>query len=660
MRIIKNKNKKPIGDLKEIMQEGKQNGSIRTLSDYQTFIHQSRYARWLDDEYRRETWEETVGRFVKFLQDKVEGLTAEEVGEIYYHISSKSTMPSMRALMTAGPALDRDNVAAYNCAYKTVDHPRVFDEIMYILMCGTGVGFSCERQYINKLPEIPEALNETDTCIRVSDSKNGWATAYKELIGILYSGSIPKWDCSRVRPAGARLKTFGGRASGPEPLEDLFRFTVEVFQGATSRRLNSIEVHDIICKIADIVVVGGVRRSALISLSNLTDERMRVAKSGQWWESNPQRKLANNSVCYTEKPDINIFLKEMTNLYESKSGERGIFYRGAAQAVAGRNGRRDPDHEFGTNPCSEIILRDGQFCNLTEVIARPGDSYEDLRRKVRVATIIGTIQSTFTNFRYLRPVWKRNCEEERLLGVSITGIMDHPVLNGSTENEEDTPIIHWLDGLKEVAIETNKEWSRRLGISPSAAITCVKPSGTVSQLVDSSSGIHSRFAPYYVRTVRLDKKDPIYTFLVDQGVPHEDEIDKETTGAVFSFPMKSPDGAIVNTDRGAIEQLEFWKIYATYWCEHKPSITVFVKEEEWVDVFAWVYKNFDILSGVSFLPHTDHIYRQAPYQEITEEEYYARVEAMPEIAWDLLQEYEDDDNTTGSQELACKGGACEI
>jgi len=567
-------------------------------------------------------------------------------------------------------ALERDNVAGYNCAYVAVDNLKVFDEAMFVLMCGTGVGFSVERQYINLLPEIAEEFHESDTTITVADSKIGWAKSYRELLSMLVNGQIPKWDVSRVRPAGAPLKTFGGRASGAEPLVDLFEFSIEVFKNAKGRKLTSIECHDLMCKVADIVVVGGVRRSALISLSNLTDERMRVAKSGQWWAENPQRALANNSISYTERPDMGIFMKEWEALYESKSGERGIFNRGAAKRAATVSGRRDIEHDFGTNPCSEIILRSKQFCNLSEVVVRSGDTFESLKRKVRLATILGTLQSTLTDFRYLSSVWKRNTEEERLLGVSLTGIMDHSVLSGSNMGMKDANemaschgvvLEEWLEELKEVAIETNKEWSEKLGVPQSVAITCVKPSGTVSQLVDSSSGIHPRYSDYYIRTVRQDKKDPLAELMVQAGFPYEDDVMKPDSTYVFSFPMKAPEGSVMRDDRTAIEQLELWKIYQEAWCEHKPSITVYVKEDEWLEVGAWVYRSFDSISGVSFLPHSEHSYKQAPYQEITEEEYNALKESMPsEVDFSALIEYEKEDTTIGMKEYACSGGACEI
>lgn len=638
-------------------------------TDYQKYIHKSRYARWRDDLGRRETWEETVERYIRYFEERNQDqgnnpAFYKVMSELKEAILSLEVMPSMRALMTAGEALERDNVAGFNCSYRAVDDVRAFDEIMYILMCGTGVGFSVERQDIAKLPIVAEEFYDTDTTLVVSDSKIGWSKSYRELISLLYQGQIPKWDVSRVRPAGARLKTFGGRASGPEPLVDLFKFTTEVFRKSAGRRLNSLEVHDIVCKIADIVVVGGVRRSALISLSNLTDERMRVAKSGRWWEDNPQRALANNSVCYTETPDIGIFMKEWTSLYESKSGERGIFSRPAAKKSAGKSGRRDISYAFGTNPCSEIILRSKQFCNLTEVVIRPTDTFEDIKKKVELATILGTLQATLTDFRYLSKEWKKNTEEEALLGVSITGIMDHPimsnnVLRGSFSNG--MFLKEALNELKEVAINTNAYWADRLDISHSTAITCVKPSGTVSQLVNSASGIHARHSEYYIRTVRTDKKDPLYQFMKDQGVPVEDAIGKEGSTAVFSFPVKAPVGSVTRNDMSAIQQLELWKVYAENWCEHKPSVTITVREEEWLAVAAWVWDNFDLVSGISFLPHSDHIYKQAPYQEITKDEYERLLEQFPkEISWDRLAEYEREDNTTGTHELACTAGSCEI
>ena len=562
----------------------------------------------------------------------------------------------MRAMMTSGPALERDNTCAYNCSYLPVDDPKAFDEAMFILLCGTGVGFSVERQYVNKLPEVPERLFASEDTIVVADSKEGWAKAYRKLLALLWAGEVPKWDVSKVRPAGAKLKTFGGRASGPAPLVELFNFTIGKFKGAAGRKLSSIECHDIMCKIGEVVVVGGVRRSAMISLSNLSDDRMRHAKSGQWWENQGQRALANNSTSYTEKPDMETFMREWLALVESKSGERGIFNRQASQKQAAKNGRRNPDWDFGTNPCSEIILRPYQFCNLTEVVVRATDTIDTLSHKVKLATILGTIQSTYTNFPYLRKKWKDNTEEERLLGVSLTGIMDNPLMTSKNNGLEAT-----LEHLRNVAINTNAEWADRLGIPRSAAITCVKPSGTVSQLVDSASGIHARHSPYYIRTVRGDNKDPLTQFMKDMGVPAEPCVMKPDNTTVFSFPVKSPEGAVTRNDMTAIEQLETWLTYQRYWCEHKPSVTVSVRDEEWMEVGSFVYKYFDEMSGVSFLPHSDHTYQQAPYQDATKEEYESLLAQMPtKIDWAKLSEYETEDGTKSSQTFACSGDVCEI
>jgi ribonucleoside-triphosphate reductase (thioredoxin) len=624
-------------------------------TDYQAFIHKSRYARWLDKEGRRESWGETVSRYMDNLVKPLAGYDSY-VKDIENAILNLEVMPSMRALMTAGPAFNRDNTAGYNCSYMPVDDPKSFDEAMFILLCGTGVGFSVERQFISKLPDVPETIFKSDTTIIVKDSKEGWAKALRQVIALLYSGEVPKWDVSQVRPAGAKLKTFGGRASGPAPLIDLFNFVTRVFTEAKGRKLSSLECHDIMCKIGEVVVVGGVRRSAMISLSNLSDDRMRHAKSGSWWENNPQRALSNNSVSYTEKPDSLSFMREWMALVESGSGERGVFNRQASKVQAAKNGRRDPNFEFGTNPCSEIILRPYQFCNLTECVVRATDTLETLERKVRIATILGTIQSTHTKFPYLRKIWQKNTEEERLLGVSLTGIMDNPLMTTKNQGLEKT-----LEHLKSIAVATNAEWAERLGIPVATAITCVKPSGTVSQLVDSASGIHARHSAYYIRTVRGDNKDPLTKFMSDQGIPNEPDVMKPDQTTVFSFPIKAPTGAVVTADMSAIEQLEMWLAYQRSWCEHKPSVTVNVKKDEWFEVGAFVYKHFDEMSGVSFLPFNEHTYQQAPYQDCDKETYEALLETMPvSIDWTKLSDYEQEDNTAGSQTLACSGDSCEI
>ena len=635
------------------------NGKLPTK--YQEFIHLSRYSRWLPKEGRRETWRETVTRYFDFFQEhlkqsckySLDKSLREKLEDAVIHLK---IMPSMRCLMTAGEALKRENIAGYNCSYVAVDRPQAFDEILYVLMNGTGVGFSVERQFVSNLPTVAEEFHPSDTTIVVQDSKMGWAKAFKELVAMLYHGQIPKWDLSKVRPAGAPLKTFGGRASGPEPLRRLFEFTTEIFQNAHGRKLSSIECHDIVCKTAEIVVVGGVRRSALISLSNLSDDRMRVAKSGQWWNDNGQRALANNSACYTEKPDIGIFMDEWKALYDSKSGERGIFNRESAKKIAEKNERRDVGYDFGTNPCSEIILRSREMCNLSEVVVRTDDTEDTLLEKVKLATILGTFQSTLTNFKYVSKDWKKNCIEERLLGVSLTGIMDNKWTAGKLPG-----LDVLLENLKKMSVDTNKEWSEKLKINQSTAITCVKPSGTVSQLVDSASGIHARHNPYYIRTVRGDKKDPLTKMMVEQGFPAEDDVMKPNDTTVFSFPIKCSPDAVFRQDLTAIEQLELWKTYQVHWCEHKPSVTISVKEEEWIEVGAWVYKNFDLMSGVSFLPYSEHTYKQAPYQDCNEKEYKDLMNKMPtNVDWNKLSEYEKSDMTVGSQELACSAGSCEI
>ena len=631
-------------------------------TEYQQYIHLSRYSRYRYEDNRRETWEETVNRYFDFFKEHLKEMcdfnaTPKMIEPFKQAVLDLKVMPSMRCLMTAGEALKRENVAGYNCSYIVIDSLRSFDELLYVLMNGTGVGFSVERQYVNHLPIINEEFYDTDTVVMVSDSKLGWAKALRELIYLLAAGQVPKWNLSRIRPAGSPLKTFGGRASGPEPLEDLFHFCVNIFRNAAGRKITSLEAHDICCKIAEVVVVGGVRRSALISLSNTSDDRMRLAKSGRWWESNVQRALANNSAAYTEKPDMGIFMEEWKSLYESKSGERGMFNRQAAKTQAAKNGRRDSEFEFGTNPCSEIILRDREFCNLTEIVIREDDTIETLKEKVKVATILGTWQSTLTNFRYLNRKWTENCEEERLLGVSMTGIMDSKLTNGKS-----TGLPELLQSLRGIAVDTNKDWAKKLNINASAAITCVKPSGTVSQLTDTASGIHARHNPHYIRTVRADKKDPLAKMMHEAGFPVEDDVTKPDHTWVFSFPIKGPKNGIYRRDMSAIEHLKLWKVYQDNWCEHKPSITVTVKENEWMEVGAWVYENFDKMSGVSFLPYADHSYRQAPYQDCTSAEYLELIKKMPKnVEWAKLSEYESVDMTTSSQELACSAdGGCEV
>ena len=623
-------------------------------TDYQTFIATSRYARWLDKDVRRETWGETVDRYIdNIIKPNIK--TKKIVDDIRDSILSLGVMPSMRSMMTAGKAAQRDNTCMYNCSYLPVDSKESFDEAMFILLCGTGVGFSVERQFINKLPDVPH-LFESDTTVVIRDSKEGWAKGLRQVIALLYSGEIPKWDVSKVRPAGARLKTFGGRASGPAPLVDLLNFVVHTFKNANGDKLSSIECHDIMCKIGEVVVMGGVRRSAMISLSNLSDDRMRHAKSGNWWENASHRALANNSVSYNNKPDSMAFMREWTSLMESGSGERGIFNRQASINQAGKNGRRDTNYEFGTNPCSEIILRPNEFCNLSEVVIRSTDNIDDIANKVRIATILGTIQSTYTNFPYLRKVWQTNTEAERLLGVSLTGIMDNPLMTLKNEGLSQT-----LEYLKNVAVTTNAEWAKHLGIPVSAAISCIKPSGTVSQLVDSASGIHARHSPYYIRTVRGDNKDPLTQFMIDQGIPNAPDVMKPDQTTVFSFPQKSPDGAVCTSNMSAIEQLEMWLMYQRHWTEHKPSVTINVKPDEWFEVGAFVYKNFDEISGVSFLPFNEHTYQQAPYQDCSKTDYKTLKSVMPiSIDWTKLSEYELEDNTSGMQTMACSGDVCEM
>jgi len=624
---------------------------------YESFIASSRYARWLPKEERRENWSETCRRLTDYWQSTGK-INEKEGEELYQAVFNQMVMPSMRTLMTAGKALERDNVAGFNCSYVAIDHPLAFSELMYILLCGTGVGYSVEKKYVDKLPIVADEFSHSDVVISVADSKIGWVEAVKELIALLYSGKVPTWDTSRVRAAGQPLKTFGGRASGPAPLQSLMTYTVETFKIAAGRRLTTLEAHDLCCKIAEVIVVGGVRRSALISLSDPTDDRLRNAKSGQWWIEHPERALANNSAVYDSKPDFPFFLNEVKSLYDSMSGERGIFSRVACQKIVESHGRRDPNHAFGCNPCSEIILRPNQFCNLSEIIVREGDSLEDLKYKATVASIFGTLQASLTNFRYLRKIWKKNTEEEALLGVSMTGIMDHSILSGSEGNEL---LEEYLVEIRKVCIDTNRKWAKKIGINPAAAITCVKPSGTVSQLTNSASGIHPRFSRHYIRTVRADVKDPMAQYMQQVGFPCEPDVMKPDSNLVFSFPISSPDSSVTVEEVGALQQLELWKTYQLHFCEHKPSITVYYRPDEFLPCMQWIWDNFDLASGISFLPYSEHTYQQAPYQEITEEQYNEAVLDMPtEIDWNDLADFESEDLTAGSQTLSCSAGACEV
>lgn len=631
---------------------------------FSEYIHLSKYSRWLENEKRRETWPDSLSRWYEFWSDHLDSMDISDSNRkklkndlvtAVEHIYNLQTMPSMRSLMTAGKALVRDNVAGYNCAYLAVDDPRAFDETMYILMVGTGVGFSVERQFINKLPTVAEEFYSSDTVIKVRDSRIGWASAYRELISLLYAGKIPEWDTSKIRPKGEILKTFGGQASGPEPLNRLFQFTIQTFKNAAGRQLNSIECHDLMTSVGDCVVSGGVRRSALISLSNLSDDRMRNAKTGQWYVHHPNRGLANNSAVYTEKPDFEVFLDEWASLYKSKSGERGIFSRVAAQNQAKKNGRRDHTQIQGTNPCSEILLRSCQFCNLSEVVVRPEDKQSDIKAKIEVATIIGTLQSTLTDFRYLRRIWRKNTEEERLLGVSLTGVMDHPVLRQPTDKS-----VEWLESFRSTAVEVNKKYAKMLGINQAAAITCNKPSGTVSSLVDSASGIHPRFDQYYLRTVRANKTEPIAQYMIDKGFYYEEDAMKPDQGYVFFFPMKAPKESICADKVGAIDQLKVWELYNDHYCEHKPSLTAYYTDDEFFEVGQYIWNNFEKLTGVSFLPYSDHAYVQAPFISITKEEYEKWMKAMPDTDFSELSSYESEDHTEGSREFACTADGCSI
>lgn len=637
--------------------------SGQIIDPYRNFIAVSRYSRWLEDENRRETWAETVDRYFTFMKqhmaDNYPGVITDTTWKrLQSAVLNHEVMPSMRGLMTAGPALARENLAQFNCSFIAVDDVRAFDEALYILMNGVGLGFSVEAQYVAQLPTVNEHFEHTQTTITVADSKAGWARGFRELLALLYQGQIPRIDVSNVRPAGARLKTFGGRASGPQPLVDLFDFTIGIFKDAAGRKLTPLECHDIMCKVGEVVVVGGVRRSALISQSDLNNYEMAKAKSGAWWEFEPQRALANNSAVYYKKPSIGEFLTEWGSLYESKSGERGIINMEGLRS-SDYAPRRDLGKIQGLNPCAEILLRSKQLCNLTEVVVRDGDTLQDLEEKVAMATILGTIQSSLTNFKYLRKVWRDNCEEERLLGVSLTGVMDHSVLNGSAQGLE--TVGEWLDTMRVHAISVNERYAKKMGINVSTAITTQKPSGTASQLVDSASGGHKRYRKYYIRTVRGDNKDPLTEFMKDAGVPWEPDVMKPEHTTVFSFPIAAPEGALTQEDSSAIDDLNIWRVYKQHWTEHNPSVTISVREDEWIEVANWVYQNWEDVGGISFLPYSEHTYKQAPYQEITEADYYLAKAAMPEtIDWSMLSAYEKYDTTTGSQTLSCTAGNCEV
>jgi ribonucleoside-diphosphate reductase alpha chain len=640
--------------------EKKKTMSRYELTPYNTFIAKSRYSRYLDDKGRREHWNETVARYFDFMTKNLKEkngytLTPELRAELQEAVTGLDVVPSMRAVMTAGAALERQNVAAFNCSYLPIDDPKAFDEAMYILLCGTGVGFSVEQQYVKKLPEVPDQLFDSETTISVSDSKEGWAKSLRQLLALLYSGEVPKFDLSKVRPAGARLKTFGGRASGAKPLEDLFKFVIGKFKGATGRKLSSLECHDILCKIGEVVVVGGVRRSAMISLSDLSDDKMAHAKAGAWWDGNGQRALANNSATYEERPSIGQFMREWTSIYESHSGERGIFNRDASQKQAAKNGRRDSTYEFGTNPCSEIILRPYQFCNLSSCIVRSSDTMDSLERKIKLATILGTFQATLTNFPYLRKIWQKNTEEEALLGVSMTGILDNALLN----NPDDVELPKRLEKLRDVAVNVNAEFASAVGINQSVAVTAIKPEGTVSQLCSTASGIHPQHSKYYIRRVRADNKDPLTQFMIQAGFVAEPCVMKPDSTTVFSFPVKVADGALLREDLSAIKHLKLWLLFQRHYCEHKPSVTISVKENEWMEVGAWVYEHFDEVTGVSFLPMDGGTYKQAPYEECTEEQYNQLRMLVPDsVDWENFKEY--DDNVEGAQTLSCTAGGCEI
>jgi ribonucleoside-diphosphate reductase alpha chain len=640
---------------------------MTVMSLYQQVIFKTRYARWVEEEGRRENWDETVKRYCDYFEDHLKEKHSHKIPrkvlkEVYDSIYNLEVMPSMRTLMTSGKALESAEVANYNCAFLVVDAVRAFSEHMYVLMCGAGSGFSVERRFTEKLPEVPEELHPSDTTIIVADSRKGWCAAYNQYLNLLFAGNIAKVNVDKVRKEGTRLKTFGGYASGPGPLLDLFKHTEEIFRGAQGRQLRPIEVFSIMCYIAQIVVVGGVRRSATIALFDKDDIEMRTAKSGYWF-NDPKRKhyaMANISAVFETKPAAAEFMDIWRDLVASKAGEPGILNRKAlwegaeaiGRATRYEDGSRIP---YGVNPCSEIVLQPYSFCNLTGAAIRPEDTLEDIKKKVRVATIIGTWQATVTDFDYLRKVWQSNVEDERLLGVCLAGIMDHPVLSQTTEES-----ARWENELRELAWEVNKSIAEDIGINTTASVTAIKPAGNSGELYDVASGIHPRYAPYYIRSIRQSNGDPMTEFLKATGIPHEVSV-QNARDSIFYFPVKSPEGAICAKDRTAIQQLEHWLHMKRNYATHTISATVYVREHEWIAVGAWVYDNFNEVTGLSFLPYDDHIYQQAPYTPCSAEDYEKARGKMPEeIDWSLLKHFEQSDSTTVSQEFACTGGSCAL
>ncbi|OHA58490.1 MAG: ribonucleoside-triphosphate reductase [Candidatus Vogelbacteria bacterium RIFOXYD1_FULL_44_32] len=621
------------------------------------FVYYRTYANWIEDEGRRETWIETVERYISFMQENMGALLTEaEYDEIRQTILKQEAMPSMRLMQFAGKAARATNVCAYNCSYIAPTKLEDFAEIMYVSMCGTGAGYAAESQNIQQLPIIKRQTGEKIATHTVEDSKEGWCNALTLGFKTWYDGKDVDFDFSQLRPAGARLKTMGGKSSGPEPLRQLLTFTRDHILRKQGKRLSNLDAHDIICKIGEIVVAGGVRRSALISLSDFDDTDIRDAKKGLFWITDPQRSLANNSAVYNEKPTASDFLAEWTALVKSGTGERGIFNRGGLKtSMPERRRKISANHfdKFGTNPCGEIILRSKQFCNLSEVVARAEDTEETLLKKIRIATILGTYQSTLTKFRYLSDEWRQNCEEERLLGVSITGQWDCPAVRNAET----------LRKMRDYAIEVNKEYAKRFGVNESTSITCVKPSGTVSQTVDAASGMHPRHAAYYIRRIRISATDSLFKMLKDQGVPYNPEVGQSLEGAttyVLDFPVKAPDNSTFKDDLSALEQLKYWQMLKENYTEHNPSVTISVGENEWIVVANWLYENWEMIGGLSFLPRSEHVYQLAPYEEIDEARYQELVKGFADMDFSKIMSYELKDETEVKKELACAGGTCEI